>query len=228
MTVAPLPIHQLPRGSLVDDGRPLATLGITPERISERATVEWFDGHDDLDDYRAAVFRVAPHDVTLALIAYRNDPHGGTLVLGPPSTASRDIDTLLGALRVEDAEVVDRVDARSPSSASMELSLEAEELQRQVESLEATLELVASATRRLRDEAAESLSMSLEESKDRLWLVAAVRHARLDELSSRQREVLSEALKGLSNEEIAAALGIRADTVRAHLRAVRNRLAHAH
>src|SRR5919206_4579536 len=133
MTVAPLPIHQLPRDSLVDDGRPLATLGISPERISERATVEWFDGHDDLDDYRAAVFSVAPDDVTLALIAYRHDPHGGTLVLGPPSTASRDIDTLLRALGVEAAEVVDRVDVRDPSSASMELSLEAEELQRQME-----------------------------------------------------------------------------------------------
>lgn len=224
MAVQDLQIEQHPSETVVDDARPLATLSLAPEQLTARAGVDWFEGDDDLDDFQAAALSVASDDPVFLLRAYRRDPQRGTLLLGSPAVSSSAVDAVLHALKVRPSEIVDRVDMAGTPGKSLDL--------RQLEELEQSLLMISSAMHRLRGEAAEALRASLaeggaSEGRDRLWLADAVQHVRLGDLSRRQREVLTGLAGGMTNAEIAAALGITEETVRSHLRSLRNRVAHS-
>jgi DNA-binding CsgD family transcriptional regulator len=198
VAVEDLRIEQHPSQTVVEDARPLATLRLAPEELTDRAGLDWFESQDDLDHFRAATLSLGGGAPVFLLRAYRHDPEFGMLLLGSPAVSSSEVDALLHALRVQPPEVLDRVDADTVATKSLDRSNETGDLERRVAELEHSVRLVSSALQR----------------------------TALREFTPRQREVLSALLSGSTGAEIAAELGISEDTVRSHLRAVRNRIAH--
>lgn len=194
--------------------RHAAVLALTPDALSERAPLEWSEGSDDLDRYRATTVRVGRDDPPFGLLSYENDPLGSTLVLAVPDEGlSEALDSLLSALQVEPDEVIDRASWSSDPRSSLAVVAEVDDIERTAHQLEDELERVREATTALQRQLA-----------GRLAALTAV------QLTARQREVLTMAAEGLSTADIAERLAISPSTARQHLsratRQLRNEMAH--
>lgn len=61
------------------DGDCVATVGVTPEWLADRYHLEFFEGTDNLDDYRAAAVRL-PSARMVGLLRHAGAPDEGTEV----------------------------------------------------------------------------------------------------------------------------------------------------
>jgi hypothetical protein len=105
-------------------GLEAVTVAVTPQALSDRCGVTWFDQDTELGPAVASIFRLKSGGPRFCLTSYEDSPEPCVTISSDAEATEADVDALLHVLGVDPGEIIDRVpvrDAYAPTRPATEL-----------------------------------------------------------------------------------------------------------